>query len=59
MFDIGDHVRFKGQEGTVIFMCDQSLSILLGDEFPKATQTRIVAHHTEWRHIEKISCDSK
>jgi hypothetical protein len=59
MFDIGDHVRFKGHEGTVIFMCDQSLSILLGDEFPKATQTRIVAHHTEWQHIEKISCDSK
>jgi hypothetical protein len=59
MFDIGDHVRYKGNEGTVIFICDQSLSILLGDALPKATQTRIVAHHTEWQHIEKLSCDSK
>lgn len=59
MFDIGDHVRFKGAEGTIIFICDQSLSILINNEVPKQQQCRVVAHHTEWQYIEKISCDSK
>lgn len=58
MFEIGDAVVYKNHTGKVIFTCEHSLSILIGAELPKATQTRIVVYHSDWHKVKLIG-DSK
>ena len=58
MFEIGDQVVYKNATGKVIFICEYSLSILIGDEMPKANQTRLVVYHHDWSKI-KVLGDSK
>jgi hypothetical protein len=57
MFKEGDLVEYKTIKGTVIFVCELSLSILVGDEFPKRHQCRVVVYPYEWESIKKL-CDS-
>jgi len=58
MFDIGDVVTYKNITGKVIFSCEYSISILIGDELPKATQTRVVVYNYMWDEVKLIG-DSK
>ena len=58
MFELGDQVIYKNTTGKVIFICESSLSILIGDEMPKANQTRLVVYHHDWPNI-KLTSDSK
>ena len=58
MFEVGDTVTYKHITGKVIFVCDYSLSILIGDEFPKQTQTRVVVYNHSWGDVKLIG-DSK
>ena len=58
MFEVGDIVEYKDLTGKVIFCCDRSLSILIGDELPKQTQTRVVVYNHSWGDVKLIS-DSK
>lgn len=58
MFELGDQVIYKNITGKVIFICEYSLSILIGDEMPKANQTRLVVYHHDWANI-KLTSDSK
>ena len=57
MFELGDHVQYKTVIGRVIFVCELSLSILVGDEFPREHQCRVVVYPYEWENIKKL-CDS-
>ena len=57
MFKEGDIVTYKELTGKVIFSCELSISILIVDEFPKQTQTRIVVYNYEWDKV-KLVCDS-
>ena len=54
MFDIGDTVSYKNDTGKVIFSCEQSISILIGDVLPKATQTRLVVYNHSWDDVKLI-----
>jgi len=58
MFNIGDLVEYKNNTGTVVFICEWSLSILLGDEFPKQNQTRLVVYSCDYKNVKKL-CDSQ
>ena len=58
MFDVGDVVTYKDITGKVIFSCDYAISILIGDELPKATQTRVVVYNHSWAEVKLIG-DSK
>ena len=58
MFEVGDTVSYKDLTGKVIFCCDRSLSILIGAELPKQTQTRVVVYNHSWGDVKLIS-DSK
>ena len=58
MFEVGDLVNYKDITGKVIFTCEGSLSILIGDELPKQTQTRLVVYNHTWDEVKLIS-DSK
>jgi hypothetical protein len=57
MFKEGDIVKYKDITGKVIFFCELSLSILVGDEFPRRHQCRIVVYNHEWDKV-KLVCDS-
>ena len=57
MFEVGDVVTYKEHTGKVIFACEFSISILIGDELPKATQTRIVVYSHSWAAV-KLATDS-
>lgn len=58
MFKVGDLVNYKDITGKVIFTCEGSLSILIGDVLPKATQTRLVVYNHSWDDVKLIG-DSK
>lgn len=58
MFEIGDQVVYKNNRGKVIFISEYSLSILIGNEMPKANQTRVVVYHHDWGKINVLG-DSK
>ena len=58
MFEVGDTVTYKDLTGKVIFSCEYSISILIGAELPKATQTRVVVYNHTWPEVKLIS-DSK
>jgi len=58
MFEVGDIVNYKDITGKVIFTCDRSLSILIGDEFPTSAQTRVVVYNYMWDEVKLIN-DSK
>jgi hypothetical protein len=58
MFEVGDLVRYQNHTGKVIFACEYSISILIGDELPKATQTRLVVYSHTWPEVKLIG-DSK
>tara|TARA_S200002703_G_scaffold84752_1_gene73123 strand:+ start:592 stop:768 length:177 start_codon:yes stop_codon:yes gene_type:complete len=55
MFDVGDIVRYKNITGKVIFDCEYSISILISDELPKETQTRVVVYNYDWHKVKMIS----
>jgi len=57
MFKQGDIVEYKTVKGPIVFICELSLSILVGDEFPKRHQTRVVVYNHEWDNV-KLVCDS-
>ena len=57
MFEVGDIVNYKNDTGKVIFACEHSISILIGDELPKATQTRLVVYNHSWDQV-KLAQDS-
>ena len=54
MFDVGDTVSYKNDTGKVIFSCEYAISILIGDELPKATQTRLVVYSHSWDDVKLI-----
>ena len=54
MFEVGDLVSYKDLTGKVIFACEYSISILIGDELPKATQTRLVVYNHTWPEVKLI-----
>lgn len=54
MFEVGDLVSYKTHTGKVIFACEYSISILIGDELPKATQTRLVVYNHTWPEVKLI-----
>ena len=54
MFNVGDNVTYKNATGKVIFSCEQSISILIGDVIPKATQTRLVVYNHSWDDVKLI-----
>ena len=58
MFEVGDTVTYKDLTGKVIFACEYSISILIGAELPKQTQTRVVVYNHTWPEVKLIS-DSK
>jgi len=58
MFEVGDIVTYKDLTGKVIFSCEYSISILIGAELPKQTQTRVVVYNHDWDQVKLIS-DSK
>jgi len=53
MFKIGDIVEYKGITGPVVFVCDLSLSILIGEEYPRPQQSRIVVYSHSWHEVKK------
>ena len=53
MFKVGDVVNYKEITGKVIFACDYAISILIGDELPKATQTRLVVYSHSWDEVKR------
>ena len=55
MFEVGDIVTYKDITGKVIFSCEYAISILIGDELPKATQTRVVVYNHTWTEVKLIS----
>ena len=55
MFEVGDVVTYKDLTGKVIFCCEYSISILIGDELPKQTQTRVVVYNHSWGEVKLIS----
>lgn len=59
MFNVGDLVEYKTIKGRVIFVCELSLSILVGDEFPTQHQCRIVVYPYEWESIKKLGASGE
>ena len=59
MFKEGDHVEYKTVKGMIVFICEFSLSILVGDEFPKRHQTRVVVYSHEWDSVKLLSDSSE
>ena len=54
MFEVGDLVSYKNVTGKVVFSCEHAISILVGDELPKATQTRLVVYNHSWSDVNLI-----
>ena len=59
MFEVGDLVSYQNHTGKVIFACESSISILIGDELPKATQTRLVVYCYDWAEVKLIQDTSQ
>lgn len=59
MFKEGDLVKYKSVTGKVIFSCEYSLSILVGDEFPRRHQCRVVVYSHEWDQVKLLSDSSE
>lgn len=59
MFKVGDIVEYKSDTGKVVFICDGSLSILIGDEFPMPNQTRVVVYNYDWHKVKLVSANSE
>ncbi len=59
MFNIGDIVSYHDITGEVVFACDISISILIGDEKPSARQIRVVVYNYDWDKVFKICASSK
>ena len=59
MFKEGDLVEYKSVTGKVIFSCEFSLSILVGDEFPRQHQCRVVVYSHEWDSVKLLSDSSE
>ena len=59
MFKEGDLVEYKRVTGKVIFSCEYSLSILIGNEFPRQHQCRIVVYSHEWDSVKLVSDSSE
>jgi len=55
----GDIVSYKDVTGKIIFLCELSLSILVGDEFPRRHQCRVVVYSYEWDKVKLISDSSE
>jgi hypothetical protein len=55
VFKEGDLVEYKTVRGPIVFICELSLSILVGDEFPKRHQTRVVVYPYEWDKVKLVS----
>ena len=55
MFKEGDLVEYKTVRGPIVFICELSLRILVGDEFPKRHQTRVVVYPYEWDKVKLVS----
>ena len=58
MFEVGDIVAYKDLTGKVIFCCEKSLSILIGAELPKQTQTRVVVYNHSWGDVKLVCASS-
>ena len=54
MFEVGDKVTYKDITGKIVFSCEHAISILVGDELPKATQTRLVVYNHSWGDVNLI-----
>ncbi len=59
MFNIGDVVSYKDLTGSVVFTCDLSLSILIGDVEPYPNQTRIVVYNYDFDKVKLMSDSSE
>ena len=59
MFKEGDIVEYKTVKGQIVFICELSLSILVGDEFPREHQTRVVVYPYEWDKVKLLSDSSE
>ncbi len=59
MFKEGDIVSYLDITGEVVFACDISISILIGDEKPRARQIRVVVYNYDWDKVNKICDNSK
>ena len=59
MFEVGDVVTYKELTGKVIFACEFSISILIGDELPRATQTRVVVYSHSWAEVKLVQDSSE
>tara|TARA_R100001443_G_scaffold85496_1_gene92195 strand:- start:620 stop:895 length:276 start_codon:yes stop_codon:yes gene_type:complete len=59
MFKEGDIVTYKNDTGKVVFICETSMSILIGDAEPYPTQTRIVVYSYEWHKVKLAGASLK
>lgn len=59
MFNIGDIVEYKSDTGKVVFACELSISILIGDAEPYPAQTRIVVYSYDWDKVKLVSDSSE
>lgn len=55
MFKEGDIVTYKNDTGKVVFACELSISILIGDAEPYPAQTRIVVYSYDWDKVKLVS----
>jgi len=58
MFEEGDIVTYKDITGKVVFACELSISILIGDVEPYPAQTRVVVYNYEWDNVKLVSDSS-
>ena len=58
MFKEGDIVTYRALTGKVMFFCEISMSILVGDEFPESNQTRVVVYNYDWHKVKLVSDSS-
>ena len=59
MFKLGDIVEYKNNTGKIVFICELSLSILNGDEFPRQNQSRLVVYNYEFNKVKLVSDSSE
>lgn len=51
MYAIGDHVQYNNVHGTVKFICDQYLSIMVNNPENRAQECRVIVYYSDWKHI--------
>jgi len=59
VFKLGDIVEYKNNTGKIVFICEYSLSILVGNEFPRQNQSRLVVYCCEWDKVKLIQDSSE